>query len=53
MTVSTISTVNEIPETLFDRMTAFVFEHPEWDGDRVMAAALALFLTQMEQPHGN
>jgi hypothetical protein len=48
-----ISTVNEIPEALFDRMAAFVVKHPEWDGDRLMAAALALFLTQMEDSLGD
>jgi hypothetical protein len=44
----TISTVNEIPEELFDRMAAFVIAHPDWDGDRVLAAALTLFLGQMD-----
>lgn len=43
----TISTINEIPETLHDDVQAFIEAHPTWDNDRVMAAALRLFLLQV------
>lgn len=42
----TISIVNEVPEALHTAMQVFVESHPSWDVDRVMAAALSLFLLQ-------
>jgi len=41
-----VSVVNEFPEDLYDAMRSFVREHPQWDQDRLMRAALAGFLFQ-------
>lgn len=42
----TISSINEIPESLHNDVQAFIESHPQWDNDRVVAAALSLFLLQ-------
>ncbi|MEM9452374.1 MAG: DUF2811 domain-containing protein [Cyanobacteria bacterium P01_E01_bin.6] len=42
----TISIVAEIPEDLSDSLTSYLETHPDWDQDRVFAAALSLFLLQ-------
>lgn len=41
-----VSVENQLPEDLFDAMTAFVRTHPQWDQYRLMQAALAGFLFQ-------
>jgi len=41
-----ISVVSDIPEELFDSLQSYLESHPEWDQDRVFAAALSLFLLQ-------
>ena len=39
-----ISAVVEIPESLNDRAVEFIEGHKSWDYDRMVAAALILFL---------
>ena len=43
-----VSTVIALPETLHDRAVEFVESHRGWDYDRMMAAALILFLAQQK-----
>ena len=43
---SMISVLAEIPEELFDSLKGYLETHPDWDQDRVFAAALSLFLLQ-------
>lgn len=42
----TISILAEIPEELHDTLKNYLGSHPDWDQDRVFAAALSLFLLQ-------
>ncbi|MGE5658925.1 MAG: DUF2811 domain-containing protein [Actinomycetota bacterium] len=43
---TTVSILAEIPETLHESLTTYLETHPDWDQDRVFAAALSLFLLQ-------
>jgi len=36
----------KIPEELKPAIAAYLDQHPGWDGDRLIAAALALYLMQ-------
>ncbi len=41
-----ISILAEIPEELHASLQDYLERHPDWDQDRVFAAALSLFLLQ-------
>jgi hypothetical protein len=41
-----ISILAEIPEELHESLKDYLEAHPNWDQDRVFAAALSLFLLQ-------
>ncbi len=41
-----VSILAEIPESLHDSLKTYLESHPDWDQDRVFAAALSLFLLQ-------
>lgn len=41
-----ISILAEIPEELHKSLKGYLDSHPDWDQDRVFAAALSLFLLQ-------
>jgi hypothetical protein len=43
---TTVSILAEIPEELHMALTRYLETHPDWDQDRVFAAALSLFLLQ-------
>jgi predicted TPR repeat methyltransferase len=43
---TTVSILAEIPEELHLTLTRYLETHPNWDQDRVFAAALSLFLLQ-------
>lgn len=43
---ATISLVAEVPETLHESLKNYLETHPDWDQDRVLTAALSLFLLQ-------
>jgi predicted TPR repeat methyltransferase len=43
---ATISILAEIPEDLHETLKGYLETHPDWDQDRVFAAALSLFLLQ-------
>lgn len=43
---SNISILVEIPESLHQSFMTFIDARPDWDQDRVFAAALSLFLLQ-------
>ncbi|OLP16897.1 hypothetical protein BST81_18045 [Leptolyngbya sp. 'hensonii'] len=43
---ATISILVEIPESLHESFQNFLDTRPDWDQDRVFAAALSLFLLQ-------
>ena len=43
---SMVSILSEIPEELYDSLNSYLETHPEWDQDRIFAAALSLFLLQ-------
>lgn len=43
---TTISLLAEIPEGLHEAITRYLETHPNWDQDRLFAAALSLFLLQ-------
>ncbi|HEY9884231.1 MAG TPA: DUF2811 domain-containing protein [Thermosynechococcaceae cyanobacterium] len=43
---TTVSILAEIPEELHNALTLYLETHPDWDQDRVFAAALSLFLLQ-------
>lgn len=43
---TTVSILAEIPEDLHVTLTRYIETHPDWDQDRVFAAALSLFLLQ-------
>ncbi len=42
----TVSILAEIPEELHEALTGYLEHHPSWDQDRVLSAALSLFLLQ-------
>lgn len=41
-----VSVENQFPEDLFEAMTAFIRQHPQWDQYRLMQSAVAGFLFQ-------
>ncbi len=43
---SAVSILAEIPEELHSSLKNYLETHPQWDQDRVFAAALSLFLLQ-------
>jgi hypothetical protein len=43
---STVSIFTEIPETLHESLKNYLESHPDWDQNRVLTAALSLFLLQ-------
>lgn len=43
---NTLSILTEIPEELHQSLQSYLESHPDWDQDRVFAAALSLFLLQ-------
>lgn len=43
---TTVSILVEIPEALHESLTTYLEQHPDWDQDRLMTAALSLFLLQ-------
>jgi hypothetical protein len=43
---TTVSILTEIPEELHETLKDYLELHPDWDQDRVFAAALSLFLLQ-------
>ncbi|MGF1497476.1 MAG: DUF2811 domain-containing protein [Elainellaceae cyanobacterium] len=43
---ATVSILAEIPEDLHESLKSYLESHPDWDQDRVFAAALSLFLLQ-------
>ncbi|NUN64866.1 DUF2811 domain-containing protein [Pseudanabaena biceps] len=43
---TTVSILAEIPEELHETLKNYLDLHPDWDQDRVFAAALSLFLLQ-------
>lgn len=51
---TTISVVAEFPEDLHRALTLFLLDHPQWDHDQLISAALSSFLVQQgaELQHG-
>jgi len=43
---SMVSILADIPEELYESLKSYLETHPEWDQDRIFAAALSLFLLQ-------
>jgi predicted TPR repeat methyltransferase len=43
---ATVPLLTEIPETLQESMNNYLETHPDWDQNRVLTAALSLFLLQ-------
>ncbi len=43
---ASVSILAEIPEELLESLKNYLESHPDWDQDRVFAAALSLFLLQ-------
>ena len=43
---TTVSILAEIPEELHTAITLYLETHPDWDQDRIFAAAVSLFLLQ-------
>lgn len=43
---TSVSILAEIPEILHESLQGYLDSHPDWDQDRVFAAALSLFLLQ-------
>jgi hypothetical protein len=41
-----VSIFTEIPETLHESLKSYLESHPDWDENRVLTAALSLFLLQ-------
>jgi len=41
-----VSILADIPEELYESLKSYLETHPEWDQDRIFAAALSLFLLQ-------
>ncbi len=46
MNSPSVSILSEIPEELHDTLKGYLSRHPDWDQDRVVTAALSLFLLQ-------
>ncbi len=46
MSSHSVSILSEIPEELHDTLKSYLSRHPDWDQDRVVTAALSLFLLQ-------
>ena len=55
VTTATVSLMVEVPETLYLSMQDYLNTHELWSQERVMQAALSLFLMQngVNQPHVN
>ncbi len=47
---TSISILADIPEDLHDALKSYLDTHPDWDQDRVLSAALSLFLMQYGKP---
>lgn len=45
MNILNISILSEVPELLHNATQLFLTLNPDWDSDRLVAAAIALFLT--------
>ncbi|MFM7366168.1 MAG: DUF2811 domain-containing protein [Cuspidothrix sp.] len=43
---ATVPIFTEIPETLKESLNCYLENHPDWDQNRVLTAALSLFLLQ-------
>ncbi|KYC37784.1 hypothetical protein WA1_04515 [Scytonema hofmannii PCC 7110] len=43
---TTVGIFTEIPEALHESLKIYLETHPDWDQNRVMTAALSLFLLQ-------
>ncbi len=43
---TSVSILTEIPEALHESLQGYLDTHPDWDQDRVLTAALSLFLLQ-------
>ena len=43
---ATVSLYAEVPETLHESLKNYLETHPDWNQDRVLTAALSLFLLQ-------
>ena len=43
---TTVPILTEIPTTLQESMNNYLESHPDWDQNRVLTAALSLFLLQ-------
>lgn len=43
---ATVSLYAAVPEALHDSLKNYLETHPDWDQDRVLTAALSLFLLQ-------
>ncbi|BAY58096.1 MULTISPECIES: DUF2811 domain-containing protein [Leptolyngbya] len=41
-----ISILTDLPEALHTSLTQYLEQHPDWDQDQVLTAALSLFLLQ-------
>ncbi len=50
---SAVSILAEIPEELHLSLKSYLESHPNWDQDRVFAAALSLFLLQNNGGQGS
>lgn len=46
---TTVSILADIPEDLHEALMSYLETHPDWDQDRVISAALSLFLMQYGQ----
>ncbi|MBE9209444.1 DUF2811 domain-containing protein [Nostoc sp. LEGE 06077] len=43
---TTVSILTQIPETLHECLKDYLQQHPDWDENRVLTAAVSLFLLQ-------
>ncbi len=43
---ATVNILTEIPESLHESLKIYLETHPDWDRNRVLTAALSLFLLQ-------
>jgi Protein of unknown function (DUF2811) len=43
---ATVNIFTEIPESLHESLKTYLGTHPDWDQNRVLTAALSLFLLQ-------
>ncbi|MFN6565750.1 hypothetical protein A6770_11975 [Nostoc minutum NIES-26] len=43
---ATVNIFTELPETLHECLKNYLEQHPDWDEQRVLTAAIALFLLQ-------